>query len=94
MAIPSFFKQNKPREFNFIPRYYDPEKEAREERLKRIKLEMGIREEGDTYVPGIKRGSMSNYFRQKDKRVEKFITIRLVVIVLVLILITYFYLYF
>ena len=30
MAIPSFFKQNKPRGFNYVPRYYDP---AREERM-------------------------------------------------------------
>ena len=29
-----FFKQRKPRGFNYIPRYYDPEAEAREERKK------------------------------------------------------------
>ena len=27
MAIPSFFKQNKPRGFKYVPRYYDPQKE-------------------------------------------------------------------
>jgi hypothetical protein len=35
MAI--FFSQRKPRGFNYLPRYYDPEAEAREER-KRIVL--------------------------------------------------------
>jgi len=34
MAIPSFFKQNKPRGFNYVPRYYDPAKEDLEERRK------------------------------------------------------------
>lgn len=32
MAIPSFFKQNKPRGFNYIPRYFDPAKEEMEQR--------------------------------------------------------------
>lgn len=34
MAIPSFFKQNKPRGFNYVPRYYDPVKEELEQRRK------------------------------------------------------------
>jgi len=34
MAIPSFFKQNKPRGFNYTPRYYDPAKEELEQRRK------------------------------------------------------------
>lgn len=32
MAIPSFFKQNKPRGFNYKPRYYDPVKDELEQR--------------------------------------------------------------
>ena len=35
MAIPSFFKQNKPRGFNYTPRYYDPLKEEMEQRRRR-----------------------------------------------------------
>jgi len=35
MALFRIFKSAKPREFNFIPRYYDPEEEEREERRKR-----------------------------------------------------------
>jgi len=34
MAIPGFFKQNKPRGFSYVPRYYDPVKEQLEERRK------------------------------------------------------------
>jgi hypothetical protein len=41
MAIPSFFKQNKPRGFNYVPRYYDPAKEEREERLRAWRRENG-----------------------------------------------------
>ncbi len=32
MAIPNFFKQTKPRGFNYTPRYYDPKKEEWEAR--------------------------------------------------------------
>lgn len=35
MAIPSFFKQNKPRGFNYTPRYFDPAKEEMEQRRRR-----------------------------------------------------------
>ena len=31
--IPSFFKSYQPKKFNFIPRYYDSEKERKEELL-------------------------------------------------------------
>ncbi len=36
MAIPGFFKQNKPRGFNYVPRYYDPVKEEMEERRRAL----------------------------------------------------------
>jgi len=42
MAIPSFFKQNKPRGFNYVPRYYDPAKEEREQRLRAWKNEHAL----------------------------------------------------
>ena len=32
MAIPSFFKQIKPRGFSYVPRYYDPQKEEWEQK--------------------------------------------------------------
>lgn len=41
MAIPSFFKQNKPRGFNYKPRYYDPGKEEWEERRRVMGLKSG-----------------------------------------------------
>lgn len=62
MAIPGFFKQNKPRGFNYTPRYYDPVKEELEERrrawsreeapddatLARQAAEQGAKTGGDT----------------------------------------------
>jgi len=48
MAIPSFFKQNKPRGFNYVPRYYDPAKEEREERRRAL----GIRQGADKMEQG------------------------------------------
>jgi len=98
MAIPSFFKQNKPRGFNYTPRYYDPDKEEREARRKAMGLDTGEREKkgGDqrAYRPSIRRGSMRNYFHYKKERTQKYTMIRLIVIVLVLILVTYLYLRF
>ncbi len=95
MGVPGLFKQYKPKGFNMTPRYYDPEKEKREERVKRIKLELGIKDdvEGKDYVPSIQRGSMSNYFRQKSRKVQKYTLIRTIVIIMILGLIAYFIIY-
>lgn len=41
MAL-KFFNLPKARKFDFKPRYYDPEKEAQEERLSRIREELGL----------------------------------------------------
>ena len=45
------FKQPEYRRFNPKPRYWDPEAEARKEREKRIRTELGLPEEGDEYIP-------------------------------------------
>lgn len=39
MAIPRFFRTPKPKAFEFKPRFYDADKEAREERFKNIDAE-------------------------------------------------------
>ena len=88
MAVPSFFRQNTPKGFNYAPRYYDPVKEEREARIRAIKEEMGIKEENKEYTPGITRGSMSTYFQKRSEKVRQYTTIRLIVIILVLLLIT------
>ena len=55
----SFFKVPEHKRFEYIPRYWNPEKEEREARLKRIQEEMGATSntsDGKPYVPNI-RGS-------------------------------------
>jgi len=89
MALPSFFKINKHKEFNFIPRYYDQQKEKLEKRIKSIEQEMGAKE-GEAYRPTIRKGQMSNYFNRKKGKAQKQSNIRLIIILLVLFLISYF----
>lgn len=40
LKLPSIFKTQKHRSFNFRPRYYDADKEAFEERIRRIESEL------------------------------------------------------
>lgn len=45
-----FFYTPKPRQFSYKPRFYDPEKEARDKRREEL---LGVRPaEGEEYVPG------------------------------------------
>ena len=105
MAIPNLFKQNKPRGFNYTPRFYDPKKEEWEAR-RAMSGEQGAesREQGagsgeqgvhsTPYRSRIVRGSMKNYFPRQREKAERNNMIRLIVIVLILIIITYFFLRF
>jgi len=55
MAIFSFYNMRKPRQFNHRPIYWNPRKEALEERIKKVEIEMGVREETlEDYKPNIK----------------------------------------
>jgi hypothetical protein len=57
----NFFSTPKPRHFNVTPRYWNPEKEQREMRERRIKSELGISDNQDgKYIPYITPGA----FRQ------------------------------
>ena len=38
----SFYNNRRPRQFDHKPIYFDPHKEAMEERVRRIKKEMGL----------------------------------------------------
>ncbi|WP_421917954.1 hypothetical protein [Marinifilum sp.] len=59
-----FFKKPQHKRFNLQPRYWDPAKEEREDRERRIKLELGIKDEKDQYIPNIK-GRMKSEIRHK-----------------------------
>ncbi len=89
MAIIRFFRLPKHKQFNYQPLYYNPEKEEKEERKKRIEHELGIkREPSDSYRSTIRRGSMRSYFH-KNEKARKQSNIRLVLIILFLFFVAY-----
>ena len=79
----SFFRTGKPKQFNYIPRYYDEQKEEMEERQKRIEAELGINQPEKGYRSRLKPGAMSERLmaRRKGSRTS---TIRLLVIIAIL----------
>ncbi|MDR2885920.1 MAG: hypothetical protein LBU95_03965 [Rikenellaceae bacterium] len=88
----NFFRSAKPRGFNYKPRYFDPEKEAREERKREIlgepapAAEAGEQEEepGDFIRRrGFRRNSMGISSRVAEKR--KTSTIRAVIALVMLV---------
>ena len=58
------FKQPEYRRFNLKPRYWDPEAEARKEREKRIRAELGLPE----YIPDVRTGLQKEYAKRKGER--------------------------
>ena len=93
-----FFHTPKPNKFSIPPRYYDPGKEEREDREKRMKAELGIKDVPDPdkpYVPNIRgqfrRPGASNVRsadadRQKSNR-------RLIWMIVILVLVIYLFFY-
>jgi hypothetical protein len=51
----NFFHTPKPRSYNYEPRFWNPEKEKREARERRIKAELNVTENGE-YKPYIEKG--------------------------------------
>lgn len=88
MAI-SFIKLPGHKRFEYTPRYWDPEKEDREERIREIKREMGVEVPFDSNrSTTIRRGSFRQRQKQKTKATRAS-NIRLIVILAVLFIIAY-----
>jgi hypothetical protein len=89
MGLPRFIKLPGHKQFNYSPRYWNPEKEAREERIRQIKQEMGMELPIDPNRTTIKRGA----FRQARQTIKVKATrnsnIRLFVILAILIFLAY-----
>ncbi|MBP3355984.1 MAG: hypothetical protein J6K95_02305 [Rikenellaceae bacterium] len=63
--------KKRPNQFEYKPRYYDPEKEAREQRRRELCGEEPSGEEGAEYVPGsFIRGRMSGRLTGRVRREE------------------------
>ncbi|MDR1920057.1 MAG: hypothetical protein LBQ65_10490 [Tannerellaceae bacterium] len=56
MGLFYFYNVRKPKQFNYQPLYYDPRKEAMEERKLKVKRELGMEISAEEYKPQI-RGS-------------------------------------
>jgi hypothetical protein len=93
----SFFKIPKHKRFEYTPRIWDPAKEEREERIKRIQEELGINtSDGKPYIPNIK-GSFRKEYERNKKSKTKFIydnKIRSYIIIGVILLLGVIFFYF
>lgn len=90
-----FFHTPKPNKFRVEPRFWDPEKEKREARERRIKAELGLTE--GEYKAGINRGDFRKGIsdgKWEARAVRRRSNMRLGVIFLLLIAALWFILYF
>lgn len=83
----TFFRTGRPKQFNYIPRYYDEQKEKAEDRQKRIERELGIEQEGGSYRPTLRKGIMTEKMNARRKA-QRYSSIRLLVIIAILVLLT------
>lgn len=97
--IGRFFHTPGAKKFHITPRFYDPDKEEREERERRIKEELGIvddrKDDGRPYRPNIK-----GQFRRAQEGLSKSSAearrssnTRLIILILILTLIFYLFFY-
>jgi hypothetical protein len=89
MGIPRFIKLPRHKQFNYSPRYWDPEKEEREERIRRIKQEMGVDLPNDPNKTTIRRGSFRQAAQRTKVKATRSSNIRLAIILTVLLLLAY-----
>lgn len=86
------FKKPEYRRFNLKPRYWDPEKEEREMREKRIREELGLKDEAGPYVPNIRGQFRQEYQKRKAARnsISFARTLRLFMILILLFIAAYY----
>ena len=89
MGLPRFIKLPGHKQFNYSPRYWDPEKEEREGRIRQIKQEMGVDVPSDPNRSTIKRGSFRQVRQKAKVKANRSSNIRLVVILAVLLMLAY-----
>lgn len=89
MGLPRFIKLPGHKQFNYSPRYWDPEKEEREGRIRQIKQEMGVEVPSDPNRSTIKRGSFRQVRQKAKVKATRSSNIRLVIILAVLLMLAY-----
>ncbi len=95
MGFLGFGKRTKHRSFDYIPRYYDPEKEELQERLRRYKSTESTADNNNTELAkqrirgGFRRNSRAS--SEATKIANKKSNMRLLMIIATLLLITYYF---
>ena len=84
MLIDGFMRTSRPRRFNYIPRYYDPRKEALEELVDRVKAE----DEGK--IPTRHQLKFERKYGVHDLNRKSNMRIALIIVVMVMILLIMF----
>ncbi len=90
MGLPRFIKIPGHKTFNYSPRYWDPEKEERETRIRQIKQEIGYELPSDPNRSTIKRGSFRQVRQKAKVKANRSSNIRLLIILAVLLMLAYF----
>lgn len=87
-----FFETPRPKSFHIEPRYWDPKKEEREARQRRINAELGIKNEGG-YKPYIGKGEFRKGFSQgrwSPERQRRRSNTRLLILIVITAALVYF----
>ena len=67
----TIFTTRKPRKFQHTPRFSDPRKEALEARIRKVKREMGLLDEGELKPEETLRGTFAKGTTHLRRRLEK-----------------------
>ena len=89
MGLPRFIKLQGNKKFSYSPLYWDPEKEARDERIRQIKQEMGVEVPSYPNRTTIKRGSFRTAAKNAKVKTSRTSNIRLLVILAILLFLAY-----
>lgn len=88
------FHRPEPRRFNYIPRYYNPEKEALERRKAELGLDSNLSEEDKLRLKMRKSwGRTESFDEEGDRRRARYKTIRFVIIFGIAAVLVYFILF-
>jgi hypothetical protein len=98
MGLFYFYNVRKPRQFDYKPLYYNPRKEAMEERKLKVKRELGMEISEEEYKPQIK-GSFvqgtnhlrKSHLRGDNSRSRQYKNIKLGVILSILLMALWFF---
>jgi hypothetical protein len=97
--IGKFFHTPRSKQFSIRPRFYDPDKEARDDRERRIKEELGIvdekKEDGKPYRPNVK-GQFRNtdgWQAKSSEDARRAQNKRLIILFIILALVFYLFFY-